>query len=105
MRTKITKIDIAQNPVVPTANKEDYVCGREQDTEVSPFIDYYVIGTLERPIEVGKGIRMLREDRNGVKAFGMFTSSVVKAVKGGNSAGTKWIVETDNSVYRVEDVE
>ena len=105
MRTKITKIGIAQNPVVPTANKEDYVCGREQDTEVSPFVEYCVIGTLERPIEVGKGIRMLREDRNGVKAYGMFTSSEVTAIKGGNSAGTKWIAETNNSVYQIEEVE
>lgn len=104
MRTKITKIGIAQDPVVPTANKEDYICGREQENEVSPFVEYCVIGILQHPIEVGKGIRMSREERNGVKASGYFFSSMVKSIKGGDSAGTKWIVETNNSVYQIEEV-
>lgn len=97
MRVKLTKINKAKNPVVKTAKKKGYVCGSEQDEEVSPFVGYWVIGTLERPIEIGKAIRMIRENRNGVECLGLFLSSVVKSIKGN-------IVETDNSVYEMEEI-
>ena len=99
MKVKITKIEPVKNPFVRTASKEDYVCGEEQEDNVSLFNGYYAIGVLERPIECGKPIRMLREDRNGVKALGGFITSPVKSV---DSYEDHTIVKTDNSVYKIE---
>ena len=104
MKVKITKRCAVKDPVVRTATKKEYICGQEQDEEVSPFKGYWVIGTLERPIEVGKPIRMLRENRNGVKAMGLFTTSVVRTITDKDKNGL-CVVETDNSVYGVCDID
>lgn len=99
MKVKITKLNQVSNPVVKTAVKDNYICGKEQDEEVSLFNGYCAIGVLERDIECGKSIRMLREDRNGVKAFGLFVTSPVKSI---NSYEGYTIANTDNSIYKIE---
>lgn len=98
-KVQITKIEPVEKPLCRTPLKEEYVCGKEQDEDVSLFNGYCAVGILERPIECGKSIRMLREDRNGVKAFGIFATSPVNSV---DSYEDHTIVKTDNSVYKVE---
>lgn len=101
MKTKITKLSPVADPVVRTALKEEYICGQEQDEEVSPFAGYWVVGVLESPIEVGRGIRMLRENRNGVIAMGIFATSPVVSVEN-DGITQEAIVKTTNSVYQVQ---
>ena len=105
MKIKITKLSAVKDPIVRTALKEEYICGREQDEEVSPFEGYWAIGILESPIEVGKPIRMLRENRNGVMAHGIFVTSVVKSIKNRDIISPTKIIETDNSVYEVREID
>ena len=102
MKTKITKICAVDNPVVPTSTVEQYDCGQIND--LSPFNGYWATGELEYPIEIGLPIRLNRDCRNGVKIDGTFVSSVVKEIKGGKLSPAHIIV-TDNSIYRVEEVE
>ena len=101
MKTKITKISAVDNPVVPTASVEQYECGYLNN--LSPFVDYWVTGKLVKPIVVGESILLERDCRNGVKVEGLFVSSVVRAIKGGKLSPAH-IIETDNSIYRVEEV-
>lgn len=101
MKTKITKICASDNPIVPTANVEQYECGHLND--LSPFEGYWVTGELEYPIEIGLPIRLKRDCRNGVKIDGIFVSSTVKVIKGGKLSPAHIIV-TNNSIYRVEEV-
>ena len=103
MKVKITKIGIVDSPVVPTAKKDEYVCGEVQEAEVSPFVDYTVIGTVHDPIQVGRGVRMIRENRNGVECQGLFQTSAVKILKDKDESGA-FVFETNNSIYKVEEL-
>ena len=94
MKVKITKIGVAEEPKFPTADKKDYVPG-ESNGEVSVPMDYWVVGELQFPIEVGSSILALRSERNGVKCAGIFRSSVVEKFENN-------IAETANSKYQVE---
>jgi len=93
---KITKLAAVENPDFPTPDKKDYVFGKENEG-VSLPTDYYVIGTLLKPITKGESIEMLRINRNGVSCPGMFMTSLVKEFDGK-------MVETANSKYIVEEV-
>lgn len=103
MKVKITKIGIVEAPVVPTAKQDGYICGEIQKTEVSPFVGYTVIGTVRDPIQVGRGVVMLRDNRNGVECQGLFSTSVVNSLKDKDESGA-FVFETSNSVYKVEEL-
>ena len=103
MKTKITKIVVVADPKHETAQPVDYVCGVENS--LSPFVGYWVVGTLLTPIKLGKSIRMNREIRNGVKVDGYFVSSIVQKIDDTRIKFDVLIVETDNSIYKIEEIE
>jgi hypothetical protein len=100
MKVKITKIEPVDNPVVITPLEKDYICGQVQKEDVSVFNGYTVIGTLVYPIEIGRPVKLLRENRNGVEIEGIFTTSIVKNISA-YSEETLFFT-TDNSLYRIE---
>ena len=97
----MTKIGVASEPRHETAKTEEYVCGSDTNTK-SPFMGYNVEGELLFPVEIGSGIRMMREFRNGVKIDGVFISSIIKDIYDRDETG--FTVETDNSIYRIEEI-
>ena len=98
-RIRITKIGVNPDAEFPTATKENYKLGVVNDK--SPFVDYYVEGTLVGDIEVGKEILMIRDNRNGVSCIGMFNTSPVLSIITSDFAFT---FKTVNSVYKVENL-
>ena len=58
-------------------------------------VDYSVGGSLVTNIEIGERIEVLRFERNGIRALGIFTSSPVRGVDEFSR------IITDNSVYEV----
>ena len=104
MKTKITKIGVVHNPIVPTASVEQYQCGHIND--VSPFNGYWVTGQLINPIAIGESIMLKRDCRNGIKIDGMFVSSNVQKYidMSYSNYGGYYLVYTDNSIYKVETI-
>ena len=100
MKIKITKIDIVAQPLHKTANIEEYICG-EVNT-LSPFVGYEVVGELVEPITCGRSIKMNRESRNGIKIEGFFQTSIVNFI---DTYENVTIVKTDNSIYKVEEID
>jgi hypothetical protein len=96
-RVRITKIGVNPDAEFPTAVKEEYKHGVAN--EKSPYVDYYVEGTLLRELEVGYGVLMQRDNRNGVSCVGMFSTSPVREIIISDFATT---FKTINSIYKVE---
>ena len=94
MKIKLTKFAIAENPLYPTAKKEDWKYG-EENTGHSVPVDYWLLGSIQDSPKVGQSMRVLRTNRNGVECTGYFTSSKVTAIVGE-------IISTLNSKYRIE---
>ena len=93
-RIRVRKQSAAQNPDFPTPEWSQFKVG-ERNEGVSLPKDYVVEGELLSPIRVGQSVRVLRDDRNGVKEAGAFvTSPVVSLTDKGFS--------TKNSVYLYE---
>jgi hypothetical protein len=94
MKIKLTKFAPVDFPKFPTPKKEDFNDGQENEG-ISLPVDYWIIGELQREIKEGQSIKVLREERNGEKIMGIFTSSPVVKIDGGR-------IETANSQYNVE---
>lgn len=102
---KITKLKASDDPSYPTADThDDYRHSvtsfpiKHKDSRLSPSVDYWVIGDITCPPQVGVSVMMDRWVRNGVLARGRFsTSPVVKINENG--------FETMNSVYKLEEVD
>ncbi len=77
---------------LPARNKEEYIDGQYQGESHSIPVEYNLEGILSFPIEVGESVIVQRTKRNGVEAYGMFSTSRVTEV-GDNYFKTK------NSVY------
>jgi len=99
--TKVIKISEAASPNFVSAKWKNFLPGKINDPNFSLPLDYTVEGELTIPIKVGGTIFMKRTKRNGVKAEGVFMSSVITDVK--TFKGTS-VVTTRNSVYLVEDL-
>ena len=94
MKIKLTKFAAVDSPLALTPDDKNYNHG-EINENVSIPIDYWIIGELSRPIQVGECVCVNREIRNGITIAGLFqTSPVVKFEKD--------IIETANSKYRIE---
>ncbi len=89
---QITKLSATPNCLVQPGCWDTYRVGDSNDTSVP--IDYTVTGFLLAPIAVGLGVQLLRVERNGVSAVGMFLTSEVHEV-------TPDGFITANSVYEV----
>ena len=77
---------------LPARSMEEHIMGKPNDNYSSIPIEYNLEGELSYDIEVGKSVVVGRTKRNGVDAYGMFTTSRVTEV------GDKYF-KTQNSVY------
>lgn len=106
---KLTKINVnPENKEVSHASSvEEYRIDQERGTwgqffeGKSPPIDYWVIGKLIEPIEIGKGVMVDRTNRNGVEVRGVMMTSVVKKID--KEEGATYIT-TANSLYKLEEL-
>ena len=77
------------------------------DGSGGPIVTGYSLkGLLQEPPYIGKTLVILRTERNGVVVPGVFESSTIKNVTNLNCLNKKhkYLVYTQNSVYRVEEV-
>ena len=108
---KLTKM--AVNPdskVIQSETVEEYRNDQERGTwgqffeGKSPPIDYWIIGELLAPFEVGKPAIIERYNRNGVIKYGIMYTSNIVVIEYENFNEVKYVT-TENSVYKVEEVE
>jgi hypothetical protein len=77
---------------LPARSKEEYIDGQYQGDSHSIPVEYNLEGVLSYDIEVGKPVVVGRTKRNGVEAYGVFSTSTVTEV------GDKYF-KTRNSLY------
>ena len=77
---------------LPARSMEEHIDGQYQGDSHSIPIEYNLEGVLSYDIEVGKSVVVGRTKRNGVEAYGVFSTSRVTEV------GDKYF-KTMNSVY------
>jgi hypothetical protein len=77
---------------LPARNMDEHIDGQYQGDSHSIPVEYNLEGVLSYDIEVGKPVVVGRTKRNGVEAYGVFTTSRVTEV------GDKYF-KTQNSVY------
>ena len=94
---KIIKLRECEDPLTRAESWETYRAGARDNLGSLP-VDYEVIGHLIVPPQPGKGVRMMRYQRNGIWATGVFNSTEVQEVY-------EWGFRTRNSIYLVEALE
>ena len=77
---------------LPARSMEEHIDGQYQGDSHSIPVEYNLEGILSFPIQVGEGVVVQRTKRNGVEAYGVFSTSTVTEV------GDKYF-KTKNSVY------
>ena len=77
---------------LPARSMEEHNMGKPNGNNTSIPIEYNLEGNLIYDIKVGEGVIVERTKRNGVDAYGIFTTSRVTEV------GDKYF-KTQNSVY------
>ena len=77
---------------LPARSMEEHIDGQYQGNSHSIPVEYNLEGILSFPIQVGEGVVVQRTKRNGVEAYGIFSTSRVTEV--GNN-----YFKTLNSVY------
>ncbi len=76
---RIIKRGEVQSPVVRAANWSTYVPGSWENRMSLP-VDYEMVGYLLEDIIAGSKVRLLRVERNGQTAVGVYISSLVTEV-------------------------
>jgi len=66
----------AMNAAGEAGNWDTFECGSWANTTSLP-VDYEIVGILLGPISVGESVRMMRLSRNGVRALGIYRSTLV----------------------------
>ncbi len=104
MKVKITKIGKASFPLAKSSSSvEDYWDNlKDPDGDLSPPIDYWIIGTIHGEVKVGECLVAIRDNRNGVELPGIFYTTPIEEVKydGDELVG----VITLNSIYKIEKI-
>jgi hypothetical protein len=77
---------------LPARSMDEHIMGKPNYNYSSIPIEYNLEGVLSYDIEVGKSVVVDRTKRNGVEAYGVFSTSTVTEV--GNN-----YFKTQNSVY------
>jgi hypothetical protein len=77
---------------LPARSMEEHIMGKPNDNNTSIPIEYNLEGTIAFPIKVGESVVVGRTKRNGVEAYGVFSTSRVTEV------GDNYF-KTQNSVY------
>jgi hypothetical protein len=96
---RLRKLSAAPDTLVPTPLKEEVLEGG-LNIGMSLPVDYELEGRLDAPLEIGKPISLLRHKRNGVRIFGITTTSYVKAMY-----LDQGLIETENSIYIIDRVD
>lgn len=94
---ELTKLGPVSDPVFPSISWEDAHLGGVNPGYSLPD-GYTITGYLLEPPEIGKGLRILRVNRNGVQALGFYQSSPLRLIEGCR-------LETLNSVYRLRSLQ
>jgi hypothetical protein len=94
---KLTKLRQTERPSADAGNWSTYVPGAADNATSLP-IDYEMIGVLLEPPVIGGRAKLLRLERNGVSAMGLFESTPVVSIYGSEFS-------TQNSIYRLEPYE
>lgn len=94
---EVTKIKAVELPKYRTPNWAEYKPGEINDN-ISIPVEYTMKGVLMIDVVVGQPIVMERHERNGVKVYGVLTTSPVTKIEDD-------LVYTDNSVYKVSVVD
>ena len=95
---RLTKLAACNAPFAKSADSiEEY----RKDFEFSPPVDYYIEGVLDGEPTVGKPLRIVRDNRNGVKCLGIMTTTSIVEISL-HKDGVSQILETQNSVYILE---
>lgn len=100
MKVKLTKIKESADPLYSAAKWADWKFG-DENPGVSIPIDYELTGELLRIPKIDEPIIISRESRNGVAVSGFFRSSRVKSIAKKNKFD---IIETENSIYKMEKI-
>lgn len=96
---KLTKLKEVENPRHGSASSvEEYRASLEAEVNLSPNVDYWVIGEPINELKVGDAFYLSRFNRNGVEVFGIMSTSIVQKI-------TENGFETMNSVYLIEQVD
>ena len=91
---KITKLKPVVDFICPTAvTTEEY---RKSD-DLSPNVDYWVIGEVLAEPTIGRSLMVKRYIRNGIEVPGLFSTSLVTEI-------TENGFKTMNSEYKIEKV-
>jgi|TARA_R110002167_G_scaffold37273_3_gene116911 hypothetical protein len=98
---KIEKIEIPTDAVCGSADTVESYREKMGEGGISPNVGYVVIGFFLFPPKVGETMNALREERNGVKQAGLFSSSRVVSIE--EEEGFS-LVKTQNSVYKVTEI-
>ena len=91
---KITKRCRNTNAIAEPGDWDSYRIDRADNEESLP-VDYELIGFMDTPLAVGEVCKVLRVERNGIVAIGVFQSTAIQQVFAGGFA-------TRNAVYLVE---
>ena len=102
MKIKLSKIGIAENPVVETANKDEYQYGNHNDKSVP--LEYEIVGLIRDMPKIGYPISGIRLERNGESIPGVFCLSNVKDIETLEKKDV-FIIKTLNSVYLMQILE
>jgi len=89
----VRKLAAAKNPVTEPGSWDDWIPGEENQSSLP--VDYELRGILLKRVETNTSIFVFRTHRNGVKADGIFTSTIVCSIKAGS------IAITFNSIYQI----
>lgn len=87
----LEKLSAVQHPASHTPPWDRYEVGTINPTTSLPS-GYCIRGYLIGEIEIGRPVRILRTNRNGVESVGIFTSSPVTTLSDNTFA-------TSNSIY------
>ena len=98
MQYEIKKVSTSACPNFDPSDFDDHVAGSVGTGDHSLPIDYTVKGRLMDFPEVDSYFEVARHERNGVKAFGIMTSSLIKEVIVIDKS--EFYVETENSIYK-----
>jgi hypothetical protein len=97
---KLKKISEAALPKYRAANWDNFIAGADNG-DVSLPIAYELTGTIIGGLEIGKSLSINRDTRNGVVCQGIFYSTTIKDI---TEKEFYKIIETENSVYLLEDL-
>lgn len=90
---KIIKRQAVKTPILDTIEKENHVDG----VDIGLYDGYYVIGQLLDDVTAGHPIKVIRFERNGIKAIGYFNTSPIQEIRNN-------FCYTLNSIYEVEEL-